>query len=141
MHLAASALTGDVGKLIGELHKGGCHVNDRDHLQRTPIHVAALVGNGPALKKLCLLDAGTVMAMLSDTDNAAQHNTINIPTGMDRVTAGSHCGHKSLRHSHDSPPAPPCPCSCVMWQTPRRWMCRAAVRYTWPWPTGTGSAS
>lgn len=72
MHLAASALTGDVGKLIGELHKGGCHVNDRDHLQRTPIHVAALVGNGPALKKLCLLDAGNVMAMHSDTDEATQ---------------------------------------------------------------------
>lgn len=68
MHLAASALGGDVGKLIGELHKAGCHVNDRDHLQRTPIHVAALVGNGPALKKLCLLDAGTVMAMYSFRD-------------------------------------------------------------------------
>lgn len=58
MHLAASSQGPDILKVITELHKAGVSVNDRDHLQRTPLHVAALVGNGGAVKKLCLLDAG-----------------------------------------------------------------------------------
>jgi hypothetical protein len=58
LHLAASAPEGEAVKVVAALVKAGAAINATDFLQKTPLHVASLAGNGGAVKKLLLLDAG-----------------------------------------------------------------------------------
>ena len=58
LHLAASSSSPAALEVVALLIKAGADVTSADFLKRSPIHLAAMTGNGGVLKKLVLLGGG-----------------------------------------------------------------------------------
>jgi len=58
LHIAASSTSPQALDVVAVLIKAGADISTTDFLKRTPIHIAAMTGNGGVLKKLVLLGGG-----------------------------------------------------------------------------------